>query len=268
MTGPNGELTSAPGDGMVLSSIAIRNFRSCYDTMIPFRRDVTVLVGENNSGKSNVIDALRLILAPLGARRSRYFEVTDLSYGRENETVEIIATFDSLTAIQRGHYTAALNVADMTAIYTTRYAIDPERPTRSRPVTTAGPGDGPDSEPAKREELCHVYLEPLRDAQRELDSSSSRRLATIIEYLHEPLAVAEFVDSANAELRQIEGHDVVTNTKDAIARHLTDLTDPVRAQQLGVQFTDYKLHRLATALRLKMSEAGVELADLADSGLG
>lgn len=50
MTGPNSELTSAPGDGMVLSSIAIRNFRSCYDTMIPFRRDVTVLVGENNSG--------------------------------------------------------------------------------------------------------------------------------------------------------------------------------------------------------------------------
>lgn len=268
MTAPNSEPTSTPGDGMVLSSLAVRNFRSCYETTIPFRPDVTVLVGENNSGKSNVIDALRLVLAPLGARRTRYFEVTDLSFGREAETVEMIATFDSLTAIQRGHYTTALNVADMTAIYTTRYAVDPERPTRSRPVTTAGPGDGPDSEPAKREELCHVYLEPLRDAQRELDSSSSRRLTTIIEYLHEPSAVAEFVESANAELRKIEGQGVVTHTQEAIARHLTDLTEPVRAQQMGVQFTDYKLHRLATALRLKMAEAGVDLADLADSGLG
>lgn len=268
MTAPDSEPTITPGDGMVLSSLTLHNFRSCYETTLPFRPDVTVLVGENNSGKSNVIDALRLVLTPLGARRTRYFEPTDLSFGHEGETVEMVATFDSLTAIQRGHYTTALNVVDMTAIYATRYTVDPERPTRSRPVITAGPGDGPDAEPAKREELCHVYLEPLRDAQRELDSSSSRRLATIIEYLHDPAAVAEFVESANTELRKLESHNVVSHTKDAITKHLADLTEPVRAQQMGVQFTDYKLHRLATALRIKMAEAGVDLADLADSGLG
>ena len=128
MTVPSSEATNAPGDGMVLSSITIRNFRSCYETTIPFRRDVTVLVGENNSGKTNVIDALRLVLAPLGARRTRYFEVTDLSFGREGESVEMIATFDSLTAIQRGHYIAALNVAAMTAIYKPGTPLIPNGP--------------------------------------------------------------------------------------------------------------------------------------------
>jgi putative ATP-dependent endonuclease of the OLD family len=227
-----------------------------------------VLVGENNSGKSNIVDALRLVLTPLGTRRSRYSEVTDLSFGREGETVQAVATFDQLTAVQRGHYVTALNVADMTAIYTTRFTVDLERPTRSRPVTTVGPGDGPEAEPAKRAELCHVYLEPLRDAQRELDSSSSRRLATIIEYLHGAGDVTEFLQTANNELRKVESHPVLTTTQAAISTHLTDLTEPVRLQKMGVQFTDYKLHRLATALRLKLAETGMDLADLADSGLG
>jgi putative ATP-dependent endonuclease of OLD family len=233
MTDPSGGATVPVGDGMVLSRLEINNFRSCYETTIPFQPDLTVLVGENNSGKSNIVDALRLVLTPLGTRRSRYFEVTDLSFGREGETVQAVATFDQLTAVQRGHYVTALNVADMTAIYTTRFTVDLERPTRSRPVTTVGPGDGPEAEPAKRAELCHVYLEPLRDAQRELDSSSSRRLATIIEYLHGAGDVTEFLQTANNELRKVESHPVLTTTQAAISTHLTDLTEPVRLQKDG-----------------------------------
>lgn len=253
---------------MVLSTLTLRNFRSCYDTTIPLRSDMTVLVGENNSGKSNVIEALRLVLTPLGSRRTRFFETTDVAFGQENDQIELVAVFDELTAIQRGHYTTALDVQDMRAIYTTRYRIDPERPSRSRPVISVGPGDGPEVEPAKREELCHVYLEPLRDAHRELDSSGSRRLARVIEYLHDPAKIAAFVDTANTELRKLESHPVVRETEERIAAHLFDMTEPVREQQMGVRFTDYQLHRLATALRVKLGERGIDLADVADSGLG
>jgi len=58
----------------------------------------------------------------------------------------------------------------MTAVYGTRFEIDLDRPSRSRPVNTAGPGQGPDAEPAKREEICHVYLEPFLRAHGLLDS--------------------------------------------------------------------------------------------------
>jgi putative ATP-dependent endonuclease of OLD family len=37
---------------------------------------------------------------------------------------------------------------------------------------------------------------------------------------------------------------------------------------MGLLFRDYKLHRLAAALRMKLAETGVDLADIADSGLG
>jgi putative ATP-dependent endonuclease of the OLD family len=256
------------GNGMYLAELTLTNFRSCYETTVVFRPDVTVLVGENNSGKSNLVDALRLALAPLGPRRTRYFETTDVSFGREAGIVRVAAKFKGLTSIQRAQYVTALDLGNMTAIYTTRFKIDPEKPNRSRPTIVVGPGDGPDTEPAKREQLCHVYLEPLRDARRELDSASSRRLATVIEYLTARGDVDAFVAAANDKLREVESHPVVTNTEQKIAVHLHGLTDPVRRQNMGLRFTDYKLQRLATALRLKMAEAGVDLADLADSGLG
>lgn len=253
---------------MYLAELRLENFRSCYETVVPLQEDVTVLVGENNSGKSNVIDALRLATSPTGGRRTRYFESGDLSFGREADSVSITMRFGGLTEVQRGQYLTALDVSDMAAVYGTRFAIDPDRPSRSRPVNTSGPGHGPDPEPAKRDEICHVYLEPLRDAQRDLDSSGSRRLATIIEDLHSPDDIAVFVDDANAELRDIEAHDIVTSTATVIAGYLSGLTDPVRSQHMGLLFRDYKLHRLAAALRVKLAETGIDLADIADSGLG
>jgi hypothetical protein len=45
------------------------------------------------------------------------------------------------------------------------------------------PALAPEAEPEKREQIAHVYLEPLRDAQRELDSADGARLARIVELI-------------------------------------------------------------------------------------
>jgi putative ATP-dependent endonuclease of OLD family len=262
------EGASSPGPGMYLRSVQIENYRSCYKTCVDLQPGVTVLVGENNSGKSNVVEALRLALSPLGGRRTRYFDPADFAHGREAEPITIKVAFDALTSFQRAHYIAALDVSNMQAIYTTRFILDVERPNRSRPMVTAGPGDGPDSESNKREQLCNVYLEPLRDARRELDSAESSRLATIIEYLTTADERAAFVEDANEKLRALEEHAVVAKTQERVQHHLHDLTGPIRRQEVGVRFTEYRLRRLAKALRLKMAESGVDLLHLAESGLG
>ncbi len=46
--------------------------RSCEKTAVEFREDLTVLVGENNVGQSNLVDALRLLTITLNGRRERY----------------------------------------------------------------------------------------------------------------------------------------------------------------------------------------------------
>lgn len=251
---------------MYLRGLNLRNFRSCLRTRVDFQPDVTVLIGENNSGKSNVINALRLALTPLSDRRSRYFDPSDFTHGHETEDIELRAEFSGLTDIQRGQFFTALDLEHMSAIYTTRFTY--EAGGRNRPVYLVGPGEGIDVEPEMRDRLCHVYLEPLRDAQRELDSSDGYRLATIVEALISDDLQESFVTQANEHLRALEKHDVIDMTRKNVQIHLDGLTGPVRPQQVGVRFADYQLRRLVRALRLKMAEAGVDLDSIADSGLG
>ncbi|WP_443192736.1 AAA family ATPase [Paenarthrobacter sp. AB444] len=58
---------------MQLGDLRICNFMSCLDTEIDFREHVTVLVGENGSGKSKSTDAIRLLVPSAIGHRSFWF---------------------------------------------------------------------------------------------------------------------------------------------------------------------------------------------------
>lgn len=254
--------------GMYLRSLRLKNFRSCYDTEVEFQPGITLLVGENNSGKSNVIEALRLATAPLNRRATRYFDESDLSHGQEGQEAELHASYDGLTKTQRAHYIAALDVDTNQAIYSAKYAIDSKRRHNVRSTFTAGPVGGTDAEPEKREQIAHVYLAPLRDAKRELDSSDGNRLLRIIRHLTTEEEREDFLSSANDSFKELKKHGVLTTTTGEIQGHLGELTNSVRGQSVEVTFADYELNRLARSLRVKMAEHGIEPADLTESGLG
>ncbi|MCX5309041.1 AAA family ATPase [Streptomyces sp. NBC_00160] len=256
-----------PNAGMYLRQLGIKNFRSCYDIKVDFQPDITLLVGENNCGKSNVIEALRLATTPLNRRATRWFDEVDLSHGREGQEAQFRATYDGLSAAQRAHYISALDVESNQAAYTTTYKRDEVRQ-QMRPTVTAGPVDGQDAEPDKRDQIAHVYLAPLRDAQRELDSSDGNRLLRIIRYLTEEDEQEGFRAQANDSFSELKKHPVLTATTKEIQGHLGELTDSVRGQTVEVTFAEYELHRLARSLRVKMAEAGIPPADLTESGLG
>ncbi|WP_284819399.1 AAA family ATPase [Corynebacterium rhinophilum] len=73
------DMAEATPKSLWLSHLTIRNFRSCKKTEVKFQPGVTLLAGENNAGKSNMVDAIRLGLDPLSGRATRYFETDDLT---------------------------------------------------------------------------------------------------------------------------------------------------------------------------------------------
>ena len=253
--------------GMYLQSLQLSNFRSCYDMTVKFQPTLTLLVGENNSGKSNVIEALRLATAPLNLRRTRFFEPEDRSHGR-TDPVELDLVLDGLTGIQQAQYITALDITSGQARYKVRFRPDEEVPKRSQLSFHAGKDAGPDPESEKREQIRHVYLAPLRDAQRELDSANGSRLAIIIEQLTDRKLRDEFLQLANEKSQKLAEHPVITTTRDGIQKHVTDLTEPVRSQNVKLGFEEHELRRLARSLRLKMAEHDIEPTDLTESGLG
>lgn len=72
--------SAAPKFGLRLAAVRFQDFRSLYDTTVTFAMGTTVLVGENNSGKTSLLEALGVAL---GGRRAR---AEDLYAGPDGRT--------------------------------------------------------------------------------------------------------------------------------------------------------------------------------------
>ena len=83
---------------MRITAVRIRNFRGIKSLDLELG-PVTVLIGENNSGKTSVLDALRLCLRDLGPRRRLVFDALDFHLGDRTadpslaDPIEIEVTF-------------------------------------------------------------------------------------------------------------------------------------------------------------------------------
>jgi putative ATP-dependent endonuclease of OLD family len=85
-----------------LKKIGLKNFRSFDAGEVELQRDLTVFVGENNGGKSNAIDAIRLVTRSLGGRREIYCEPTDVRFESPTNGFELEAVFSDLSVGQQG----------------------------------------------------------------------------------------------------------------------------------------------------------------------
>src|SRR5690606_6177954 len=93
---------------MHLAKLQLKNFRSCVDTTVHFQEDLTILVGENNGGKTGVLDALRLITTPSDGRRTRYPDVRDVHRDAPDSSICLGARFEALSQSQKGWFITAL----------------------------------------------------------------------------------------------------------------------------------------------------------------
>ncbi|MBK3562707.1 AAA family ATPase [Streptomyces sp. MBT62] len=145
-----------------------------------------VLVGENDSGKTAIIDAIRLCLLTTAAD---FYRITrdDFHVGSDGRasTFTITCGFKNLTTEEQAVFLELLTTDDDgdVALYVTVKAelMDPLPPYRVSVTTRTGlHGQGPALDGAARELLKATYLRPLRDAEAELRSGRGSRLSQIL----------------------------------------------------------------------------------------
>lgn len=255
---------------MRLHTLAVQNFRSCYKVEVILAPHLSLLVGENDAGKSNVIDALRAALPPASGRASFWFDRDrDLSHGQPAGTsIEITRAFADLTPTEDALFTPALVDRHRKLVHTIRYDTDPTRPRGQRVSHSVGNSRVPDPEPELRERIVHVYLPPLRDAARALDSADGNRLADIFEVIASLEEITAFEQFVNGLLGQLAENPTTQKIVSSVQTHLTSVTRPVRHRVVGVTHRDQRLRRLTRALRLHMAAFGLTPTDLLGSGLG
>ena len=251
---------------MFLERLRLQRFRSCSDTTISLRPELTVLVGENNGGKSNVIDAMRLLTLPLNGRRDRYAEEDDLRRGTTEANFAIEGHFSGLSDVLKGLLISAVpDPMQDTAVIGMRYQARSAQYARGRVSFWAGRFETSEPEVGSTDLIRHVYLPPLRDARQALGSGSATRIAALLQNFLEEGEKADFLAYVQ---RNETPHRVVAAINTEIDLALGDLTRGARLQHASLSFTSEDVADVARDLRFRLSDVDFPPEEIRSSGLG
>jgi putative ATP-dependent endonuclease of OLD family len=246
-----------------LKTLSLDNFRSFKSNTISFQSDLTILVGENNSGKSNAIDAIRLLTPPLSSRREVYCQPTDIRFGAGDE-FDVSALYSGLSDSQQGRLMTASTDITMSEVqfgltYNQNKSGYPPRPSLWGGVKGKHPEQG------CHDMIRHVYLPALRDAKYALASGNPTRIYALLKHFlgkEDPEKIAK-------ELSRDTDHELLDKIDVSVDVGLKALTAGVRQQVASLGFSkDEKLIDIARDLKFSLADHGIEPEDLSYSGHG
>jgi len=250
---------------MYLSRVVIQNFR-CFGEgdksfTLSLKPGLTALVGENDSGKTAVIDALRFVF---GTTDQEWHRLEDSDFHSEGSgacqtapEIKIVCKFENLDEPDQGTFVEFLTYGekpgDPPALYVNWVAKDTGdvrsgRPYRRVRVNSGKGGSGPAIPQEVRELLRSTYLRPLRDADKALSAGRGSRLAQI---LHQDARIRDGGIPYDPKLL-MEKHIDPTMLAKLSVLGIGDLANDLLQRQEGVSATradvDEHLKKLALAL--------------------
>ena len=185
---------------MFLAELLIENFRVFGEGQnalkLRLKPGLTALVGENDTGKTAVMDAIRFAL---GTRDQEFIRVEESDFHqppngalRKNE-IRVRCKFADLSQSDVAAFTEYLTYDtedDVTipVLYVNWHAVGGFRGSRRFITVETRSGrvaDGPSLDPESKVLLCATYLRPLRDAERALSAGRGSRLSQILQYTKE-----------------------------------------------------------------------------------
>jgi putative ATP-dependent endonuclease of the OLD family len=179
---------------MYLKHISARNYRAFGDNTTAPALDwelnpgLNILVGENDAGKTGIIDSIRQVLLTTSYESIRLFEQDfHIQGSSRSPTLSIEAKLCGLSPDQEASVLEWLTLeADGTCsliLHLEARYHPPQATKRARVETivrTGTNGTGPEVGFAVRELVRATYLRPLRDAEAELSSGRHSRLSQIL----------------------------------------------------------------------------------------
>ncbi|WP_282016546.1 ATP-dependent nuclease [Marinifilum flexuosum] len=153
---------------------------------VKFKKGVNVLVGENDSGKTAIIDAIRYVLK---TQSQEFIQWEDKDFYKEkgaqrSDELKIECTFSGFSAADAGHFLEWIGF-DEDGKYKLKIWLTAKRKDNHiYPKVSAGVDlDGTYMEGEARDLLRVIYLKPLRDALTDMTHGRKSRLAQILKNL-------------------------------------------------------------------------------------
>lgn len=236
---------------MRLLKLHIRNFRKIEDLSVTFPEGLTVIVGENNAGKTAIIDALRLMLFSSRDFETLRLNEDDFRRGSQNSPIEISCTFCDLGDIDEVHFQECLvDIGD--GKFHARLNARAEFNATTRRVNVkmwGGETEGGTLPSNLYDHLSSIYLQPLRDPESGLRPGKNSQVSRLINCLTEPDKRGRFETIATRANNLIRKIDSVKQAETDIGDQLTFIAGAELAQKTELIFSDPDFHRIIAGLQ-------------------
>lgn len=165
---------------MYLAYLKLQNFRIFSDCKIRFLPGLNLLAGENDAGKTAIIDAIKLIL---GTISNDWTKIEDSDYHDKSDTFSIACAFCELSEQEAASFLEWLSF-DSKGNYYLKITLRARSLSDGKHSYTIYAGADEDSgaiQGEAREKLRVTYLKPLRDAEFELTPKRNSRFSQILD---------------------------------------------------------------------------------------
>ncbi|RVE91040.1 DUF2813 domain-containing protein [Sinorhizobium meliloti] len=172
---------------MYLQRVIVENFRIFDRLDLELNKSVNLIVGENNSGKTALVDAIRYTLS---SRSGDWLRIVESDFRRGTTKFSIQLRFSDLSTQQAATFLEHLTYEDVGGqllpfLYVNLTAELTEQLVRGtrqirNDLKSGAAGEGPSIERDARNYLSATYLRPLRDAEAELSGGRNSRLAQVL----------------------------------------------------------------------------------------
>lgn len=236
---------------MKLKELKIKNFRKIRDLNINFPTGLCVLVGENNVGKTAIVDALRLIFIQGRDSDSLRLSEDDFRGDLGDYPIEVSCIFSELSEVDEIRFQECLvDVGEGIFNIQVNARVEFNEDTKRANVKFWGGETEGNYLPSNfYDYLAAVYLQPLRDPEKGLRPSMNSQVSRLISSLtkkEEHSSFVEIVKESNDKLRVL---DPVKNSKQEINDQISSITGEKLAQTADLIISDPSFRKIISNLQ-------------------
>jgi putative ATP-dependent endonuclease of OLD family len=253
---------------MYLKNLLIKNFRAIKEASFTFDKGLNIIIGENNSGKTAIIDALRICFSYGNQWRDIYIRKDDFYIDVENvESKNTSIEFDLIFEIEKEEesglfYDLLVQKDDKQELqmHFYYYIQEIKGTEKVKYKIWGGDNEGQQITPDVLDLINFVYLSPIRDAVEALKPIRWNRLGELFANIvtdkegkpidgqkRDVLAekITSYVKNDN------DWTNLIETGKSKINEHLNETSIEGKEQNIEIDFLPFEFRRIVDNLRIQ-----------------
>lgn len=254
---------------MWISKVAIKNFRKVpfdKEVVISFKEGLNLIIGENNIGKTTIIDAISLCLSYGSVERGVWLKRED--FNNPDSPIEILIEFSGLKLQHEAAFLQALVIDDEEKNNQLRFIFSFElKDEKVQPQIKCGELGLTSNPYDLLKYLRAIHLQALRDVNLEFQPGYKSRITKIVKKeFPECKSFEEIFKDANKKALEHEGEkNPVRVLEGQTNQNIVKLSLGSDNNRIKLDFVEQEFTKILTNIVMKTAEKGL---DIKTNGLG